>query len=227
MSVILEALKKVEQKGKHGGMPKLLSYPGEAGARDRKRPLWPYILSAALLLNAGAIFWWIGSRSGPPHPDVQVPVVRQAPHPAVDSQPSPAPTAPRAEQAGQSRQGPVKEPPEERGAARTAPAARTRPAPPAVASVQQQPQTEKKPAPSGRVLSQNELPAQVRSSLPAFKVSGHAYSSDPALRVTRINDQILQEGHSLSPGLRVEEIIPDGVVLSYQGYRFEVGISGN
>lgn len=221
MSYILEALKKVEQKGKHGGMPKLLSYPGEAGPRGRKRTLWPYVLSAALLLNAGAIFWWIGSRSGTPHPALQAPAV----HPAVHSQPSPVPAAPRAERTEQSRPSNVKELPEEKRTASTS-APKTRPAP-AATTVQPQAQAEKKPAPPGRVLSLNELPASVKSSLPAFKVSGHAYSPDPALRVTRINDQILQEGHSLAPGLKVEEIIPYGVVLSYQGYRFEVGINAN
>ena len=217
MSYILEALKKVEQKGKHGGMPKLLSYPGEAGTRGRKRTLWPYVLSAALLLNAGAIFWWIGSRSGTLHPALQAP--------AVHSQPSPVPAVPRAERTEQSRPNNGKEPPEERGAAR-APVSRTRGAP-AVATVQPQSQAEKKSTLPGRVLGLNELPPSVRNSLPAFRVSGHAYSPDPALRVTRINDQILQEGHSLAPGLRVEEIIPEGVVLSYQGYRFEVGINAN
>ena len=221
MSYILEALKKVEQKGKHGGMPKLLSYPGEAGLRGRKRPLWPYVLSAALLLNAGVFFWWIGSRSDAPHPPAQVPAV----HPTVHPQASPVTAAPRPERTEQTRPNNGKELPEERGAGKTA-TSRTRGAP-AGTTVQPQMQVEKKPAPPGKVLGLKELPVSVRNSLPAFKVSGHAYSHDPALRVTRINDQILQEGHSLAPGLKVEEIIPDGVVMSYQGYRFEVGISGN
>jgi general secretion pathway protein B len=73
----------------------------------------------------------------------------------------------------------------------------------------------------------NELPAAVRSSLPEFRISGHAYSPDAHTRVARINEKILQEGQELSPGLRLEEIIPHGVVFSYQGYRFRVDLNGN
>ena len=57
MSYILEALKKVEQKEKQGGVPKLLSFPGGTAPKPKKRTLWPYLLVAALLLNAVAIFW--------------------------------------------------------------------------------------------------------------------------------------------------------------------------
>ena len=63
--------------------------------------------------------------------------------------------------------------------------------------------------------------------MPEFKVSGHAYGPDPGSRVARINDQIVQEGQSLAPGLRVEEITPNGVVLGYQGYHFQIGINTN
>jgi general secretion pathway protein B len=63
--------------------------------------------------------------------------------------------------------------------------------------------------------------------LPVFNVSGHAYSPEPGSRVARINDQILQEGQSLAPGLKVEEITPGGIVLSYQGYRFQININTN
>jgi general secretion pathway protein B len=87
--------------------------------------------------------------------------------------------------------------------------------------------TENKATADGRVFSLEELPSAVRSNLPAFKVSGHAYSPDPGSRVTRINDQILQEGQNLAPGLKVEEITPGGVVLGYKGYRFRIDININ
>jgi general secretion pathway protein B len=83
---------------------------------------------------------------------------------------------------------------------------------------------EKAKKPSGRVIDVRDLPAAIRGGLPEFRISGHAYSSEPQTRVARINEKILQEGQDLSPGLRVDEIVPEGVVFDYRGYRFRVGI---
>lgn len=78
---------------------------------------------------------------------------------------------------------------------------------------------------AGRAIEIGELPSAVRGALPEFRISGHAYSAEPQTRVTRINEKILQEGQELSPGLRVSEIVPDGVVFAFQGYLFRVGLS--
>ena len=42
--------------------------------------------------------------------------------------------------------------------------------------------------------------------------------------IVSINSRMLKEGESLAPGLRLEQITPDGVILSYKGYRFQHGI---
>ena len=217
MSYILEALKKVEQKEKQGGVPKLLSFRGETAPKPKKRTLWPYLLIATLLLNAVAIFWWIGPRPDKQHTAAQAP--------AVQPPTSVAPALPPADQRAQNRSGDIKVVPQARDISRS-PALKTRETP-AGTLVPPQTRAEKRTAAHGRVLSLDELPPSVKSGLPEFKVSGHAYSPDRALRVTRINDQILQEGQSLTPGLKVEEITPAGIVLSYQGYRFQVGINAN
>jgi general secretion pathway protein B len=78
-----------------------------------------------------------------------------------------------------------------------------------------------------RILKLNELPRAVRNGLPEFRISGHAYSPEPQTRVARVNEKILQEGQELTPGLKLEEIIPSGLIFSYQGYRFRVTISEN
>jgi hypothetical protein len=44
------------------------------------------------------------------------------------------------------------------------------------------------------------------------------------MRFVRVNDQALREGQVSSPGLRLEEITPEGAVFSYQGFRFRIGI---
>ncbi|NCN23775.1 MAG: general secretion pathway protein GspB, partial [Gallionella sp.] len=36
--------------------------------------------------------------------------------------------------------------------------------------------------------------------------------------------QTLHEGEIVVPGLKLEQITPEGVVLSYKGYRFQRGI---
>ena len=83
----------------------------------------------------------------------------------------------------------------------------------------------KKEAPrTDRVFHMNELPADVRSALPTLKVSAHVYSPEPPSRLVRINDQILQEGQGSSEDLKVEEILPNGVILLFQGYRFKMSV---
>jgi general secretion pathway protein B len=218
MSYILEAVKKVEKKEKQGRVPRLLSSPDSAVPRPGKRTLWPYLLIAALLLNAVVIFWWTGSKPAKQQTAAQAPAVQ----PPASAAP---PALPPADQSAQSRSSDVKVVPQARDVSRS-PAVKTRETP-AGTPIPSQARVENSRAPNGRVLSLDELPPSVKSGLPEFKVSGHAYSPDPALRVTRINDQILQEGQSLIPGLKVEEIIPAGTVLSYRGYRFLVGTNAN
>jgi general secretion pathway protein B len=90
------------------------------------------------------------------------------------------------------------------------------------------PGQEKGPTPlTEKIFSLSELPPAVRNALPEFRISGHAYSPDRQNRVARVNDKILQEGQELTPGLKVEEIVPDGIIFNYQSYRFRVGTNEN
>jgi general secretion pathway protein B len=75
------------------------------------------------------------------------------------------------------------------------------------------------------VLEFKELPAAIKDSLPELKMSAHYYTAEPQARFTRINDFNLKEGQALTTGVKLEEITPEGVVLSYQGYRFRMGIN--
>jgi general secretion pathway protein B len=68
----------------------------------------------------------------------------------------------------------------------------------------------------------HELPESVRENVPHISISGHIYSNIPASRIATINGQIVREGDSVSDGLRVVEITPSGVILSYEGYRFHI-----
>jgi general secretion pathway protein B len=74
--------------------------------------------------------------------------------------------------------------------------------------------------PDQKVVPMAELPLQVQQEIPAMTIPLHAYSSKPRDRLVSINDRMLREGESLTPGLRLEQITPDGLIFSYKGYRF-------
>jgi general secretion pathway protein B len=76
------------------------------------------------------------------------------------------------------------------------------------------------PPPPNRVLTLADLPEVLRASLPPLSVRGFVYSEDPHSRMVVINDRMLQEGDEVAPGLKLDRIEPDGVVLSSKGYRF-------
>jgi len=74
------------------------------------------------------------------------------------------------------------------------------------------------------VMPMNDLPASIRQEIPGITISFHVYSSNPVERRIMINNELLRQGESLSPGFEVERITPDGVVLNYKGYRFQRGV---
>ncbi|WP_161626934.1 general secretion pathway protein GspB [Sulfuricella denitrificans] len=84
-----------------------------------------------------------------------------------------------------------------------------------------------KPADAAReqkVVPMAELPLPIQQEIPAMTIPLHAYSSKPRDRLVSINDRMLREGESLTPGLRLEQITKDGLIFSYKGYRFQRGV---
>jgi len=64
MSYILEALRKSESERHQGEVPNLGASPMLIHAGRRERPVWPYWLAGALILNAAVVgAWLLGSRS--------------------------------------------------------------------------------------------------------------------------------------------------------------------
>lgn len=281
MSYILEALKKIERRRQLEVSPTSLSGLGTPETAAPQRPLWPYLLAVALILNIGVLLWWIVFR-GPYQPPRSAAILPQrtsvktvptavpppVTSPAQDADrrktawertPTPAGSkgpedrkAPAAPPQKLPVSDPVKNalpvekrpsfpatpkspvdqpppgPPRERVPA-TEPV-NTPPPPDKKASTSDQPkvppQKSSKTAVlrSDRVFNLNDLPADVRSALPSLKVSAHVYSPDPAARLVRVNEMLLQEGQDLPEGLKVEEILPNGVIFRFQGTRFRIGI---
>ena len=75
------------------------------------------------------------------------------------------------------------------------------------------------------VIAFNELPPSIRQELGSMTVAVHMYSAKPADRFVSINDRPLREGDEINPGLMLERITYDGMILSYKGYRFRKGIN--
>jgi general secretion pathway protein B len=80
------------------------------------------------------------------------------------------------------------------------------------------------PGQEPRVMTMGELPLSIRQELPSMQISLHLHSTKPANRFVSINNQMLQEGAYPAPGLRLEQITPDGMIFSYKGYRFRRGV---
>jgi hypothetical protein len=75
------------------------------------------------------------------------------------------------------------------------------------------------------------LPARTRDDLladgapvPEAALSLHVYDPDPAARFILLNGQRLREGDTAGNGLRVLDIVADGVVLDHRGNAFKVSI---
>ena len=51
-------------------------------------------------------------------------------------------------------------------------------------------------------------------------MSAHIYDSEPSRRFVLINGFKIREGEASREEIIVEQILPDGAVLSFEGYRF-------
>ena len=118
--------------------------------------------------------------------------------PAKDPAPQSPPSAPPADVA----------PPPKKVAARPAPPPEVPMAPAASG-----------PAPQAAADSRNEMPPALLQQVLAIPISAHIYSSKPAERMVIINGRAVREGDALPSGALVEQITPDGISVSFQGYR--------
>ncbi|MBR9869487.1 MAG: GspB domain-containing protein [Oceanospirillales bacterium] len=67
-----------------------------------------------------------------------------------------------------------------------------------------------------------QLPVEIQRSLPQLSFTVHIYASDPTARMVKVNGRILREGDTISTGLVLDQITPDGVVLEFRRYRFRM-----
>ncbi len=68
-----------------------------------------------------------------------------------------------------------------------------------------------------------QMSTDFQRALPPLRVSIHVYAPDPSQRILFINDRQYHQGDRIDGDIRVEKIVPDGVILSYRGERFKLG----
>ena len=74
-----------------------------------------------------------------------------------------------------------------------------------------------------RIYSLSELPEAIRRELPKIAYGGGSYSPDKTSRMAFLNGQVFHEGDTIAPGLVLKQVRQKGAILSYKGYRFEIG----
>jgi general secretion pathway protein B len=226
MSYILDALRKSEQERqpgtpvRHGGPVHNVSLPWRGG--------WLLVIGIILLLfllAAAVIFWHstvsrISSEAAvavasPGLPPTTVPpaaeVVAVAP-PPVTTVKSESPVR----DLGEQTQVPV---PITSKKLRTVP-------PHKVAAIRQHPSSH---ADGPAVLLETDdtpllqqMPQEMQRAIPPMAVTIHVYSPQESQRILFINNREYHQGSLIEGGIRVEAIVPDGVILSYQGERFKL-----
>jgi general secretion pathway protein B len=236
MSFILDALKKSEAERRQGEIPRLQNDPFSPA--PRRRPVWPFLLVLALLLNGVVVGWWLLAReeqhetiavaAGGPERVVASGQTASAElvglSAAMKAEPvtSPAlPTEPEVvtvviEETPVKPVAPTASPAPARTAEKKTPIRRTDlpPAAPARSKVSVA-------APAAKSFPPvSELPDNVRSGLPRLDLQLHFFTPDPERRLVRLNGLNLREGGNSGEGLSVVEITQDGVKLSFGGNRF-------
>lgn len=238
MSYILDALRISDQQRQRGTTPTLRAAPATVVAVKQPASVF-YILLAVVLLCGGIAIGWLR----PWQPAAPVPVPESGPiattPPASEARQgvsAPQPDLPlavaKAEADGPAQKPVPSEPTvrapvallEDKPPLRQMPLTKpvVAPAQESVEPLAEKPATPAVPdaAPDQRVRTMAELPASIRQEMPKISISGHVYAAEAEGRLVGINDQLMREGDSPAPGLKLEEITPDGMIFSYRKYRF-------
>jgi general secretion pathway protein B len=204
MSFILDALKKSETDRQQQGSAEFSGVP-TSSARREGPPAWLWIFGALLLINL-AVLIGILLRPDVSPTEAVTPVQRQSePEPVVQEDDFAEQVAAARQNAPRSEE-PVAEPvaTPAQGTPRSAPSVRIASTPRNVAALP----------------TVHEVTANGTLSLPELHVDIHVYSESAKDRFVFINMAKHNEGSRLAEGPLVEEITPDGVVLSMNGTTF-------
>ena len=215
MSLILDALRKAESERERETVPGLNTQPVPPLSLEipapvpRKSWLWLALgLGATLLV---AVTWLLASRDSPRPPERMAAADTTMASAPAATIPPPAPVLPP--------NAVTPEPTREVAAPAPWPQ-ETRKRPAKAADNAQQVATAPSDAPA--VYTREQLPENIRTTLPPLAVSGSIYSSTPANRSLILDGRLLRENDQVTSDLVLEEIRLKTAVLRIRGYRFEI-----
>ena len=215
MSFILDALRKSEIERQRQSGPSMAEFP--VAREDRRLPVALVVIGFLLAVNLAVVLFFLlrGDAAEPPPaaaPAATSAVAQPAAPPAT--QPTPAAPSPLESEA--------------------LPADEYETEPPAV--YYEAPVTQAPGAPDPTLLPRADAGAgndpgamtagddfasvTAAAGLPELTVDLHIYATDPAKRAIFINGRRYTRGERLAEGPLVEDITPDGAMLSYRGRRF-------
>lgn len=219
MSFILDALKKSESDRQRHSGPALFEV--KVAAPRAGLPVWAIALAVLLLANVGIVAWLLLRKpvTALPVAIAEPQVTSQSAAPMMQGVPAPVSTPPAQT---------VPPPPQ---AMETTSPAQDPASPedqlnpddyePAVAAngsnVAAQAGTRRD---SEALPRYEQLASTPGAGLPQLRLDMHVYSSNPQARFIFLNMQRLHEGGALPDGVRVEQITPEGAILSYRNSRF-------
>ncbi|MGO9445038.1 MAG: general secretion pathway protein GspB [Thiobacillaceae bacterium] len=243
MSYILDALRKSDQQRQRGLAPTLLTAQATVAAPEQST--FPYkSLLVAFLVGAGVVIGLLRPwQRDQPAPAAES-VVAKPPLTDLHSA-APGPFSALSQGVGRPRTGPLLHestspaPPSATSALISPMKPRLIPAPPIeTPTASSKPMTDvtgsaptptlrapvgvapTQGGPENQVLALSDLPPTIRQEIPDIVISFLAYSSNPKDRRIMINNAMMRQGDFLGPGIGLEQITPDGVIISYKGYRF-------
>ena len=222
MSLILDALRKSE-RSRQQTLTGQVSAAGTPPARARIPVPWAMLIGILLIANAIALailFW----RS---HGSAAAPVAVAMHAPVASSTRPPAPVYhPEVRSLALEAAAVAGTPPAAPAIVTTTAPVVTPAKPPATASAAiPAPAPATVPATSPAIGASNappfdSLPLSFQHSLPSLHLDVHSYSQNPADRFVVINMQRYQIGDTLKEGPKVINIVPQGVILEYNGQLF-------
>jgi general secretion pathway protein B len=209
MSFILDALKKSENSRLRQDHPAIFDAQA-AAVRRQGLPRWGIALIVLLGLNLLILAYALWRPSEPPE---AMPTVRPESTTATSSDSANSDTASAAAQTAAAPAQP-----------RPVPSRPALAAPPSVARRSTPPAFPVSSEESPTLPSRDDLLA-AGAAIPEANLNMHVYDASPALRFVLLNGQRLREGEVSREGLRVEQILPEGVLLSAGGTSFMLSIN--
>ncbi len=222
MSFILDALRKSDQQRQRAAKPVTLAVQSPP-AMARESYLPGNVLLALVLLAVGILLGWLRpwphSAEAPAVPAPQAVARPLASAPAIVAANTPTPVAVASPP-------PMARPQRRDPGTLTVSPALVRPASVEALPMRFEPTLHApiKEDTAARAMEFSELPPAVQQEIPALTISMLAYASRPGDRMAMINNNLLHQGDQVAPGLALEQITPDGLVLRYKEFRFHRGV---